>query len=144
MALTNALDLVNEPQVAEQEAALTLTAMAESKLRNLIAERNIPNHGLRVFVAGGGCNGLQYGMAFEAQSREFDSVIEQGGVKMFVDPTSLMYLSGASIDYIENEAGGGFKIDNPNATASSCGCGSSSSAEGDSCGCGGGSCGCSH
>jgi iron-sulfur cluster assembly accessory protein len=125
--------------------AMTLTAAAEAKLRELMAQRNIQDYGLRVFVAGGGCSGLQYGMAFEAQPREFDTVINQNGIRLFIDPTSLMYLSGASIDFIDSLMGGGFKIDNPNAI-SSCGCGSSfrtkesSSADADA-GCGSG-CGC--
>jgi iron-sulfur cluster assembly protein len=127
--------------------AMSLTPTAEIKLRDLLQSRNIPNHGLRVFVAGGGCSGLQYGMAFEAQARDFDTVVDQNGVKLFIDPTSLMYLSGASIDFIDSLMGGGFKIENPNATAA-CGCGSSfktkdsgstSAEEGASCGPG---CGC--
>jgi len=125
--------------------AMTLTAAAEAKLRELMAQRNIPDYGLRVFVAGGGCSGLQYGMAFEAQPREFDAVVNQNGIRLFIDPTSLMYLSGASIDFIDSLMGGGFKIDNPNAI-SSCGCGSSfrtkeSSATDEGAGCGTG-CGC--
>lgn len=134
----------NEIEMVEAPA-MTLTPLAEDKLRDLLVSRNIPNHGLRVFVAGGGCSGLQYGMAFEAQAREFDTVIDQNGVKLFIDPTSLMYLSGASIDFVDSLMGGGFKIDNPNATAA-CGCGSSfktkdsgATDEGASCGPG---CGC--
>ncbi len=103
---------------------LKLTTAAENKLRQLLAERNIPSYGLRVFVAGGGCSGLQYGMAFEPKAREFDTVVEQNGVSLFVDPTSLMYLAGATIDFVDTLMGGGFKIDNPNAV-SSCGCGHS-------------------
>jgi iron-sulfur cluster assembly protein len=125
--------------------AMTLTPAAEAKLRELLHQRNIPHYGLRVFVAGGGCSGLQYGMAFEAQAREFDTVVNQNGVRLFIDPTSLMYLSGASIDFVDSLMGGGFRIDNPNAV-SSCGCGSSfktrdsgSTDEGASCGSG---CGC--
>jgi iron-sulfur cluster assembly protein len=125
--------------------AMTLSPLAEDKLRDLLVSRNIPNHGLRVFVAGGGCSGLQYGMAFEAQARDFDTVIDQNGVKLFIDPTSLMYLGGASIDFVDSLMGGGFKIENPNATAA-CGCGSSfktkdsgATDEGASCGPG---CGC--
>ncbi len=124
---------------------MTLTAAAEAKLRELMTQRNIPNYGLRVFVAGGGCSGLQYGMAFEAQPREFDTVVNQNGIRLFIDPTSLMYLSGASIDFVDSLMGGGFKIDNPNAI-SSCGCGNSfrtresSTADADA-GCGSG-CGC--
>ncbi len=107
-----------------ETATLSLTAAAQGKLQQLLAERNIPSYGLRVFVAGGGCSGLQYGMAFEPQARDFDTVIDQGGVHLFVDPTSMMYLAGASIDYVDSLMGGGFKIENPNAV-STCGCGHS-------------------
>lgn len=139
-------EVMTQPDVAVvEETAISLTPMAQTKLGELLTARNIPNHGLRVFVAGGGCSGLQYGMAFEAQAREFDTVVEQGGVKLFVDPTSMMYLGGASIDFVDSLMGGGFKIENPNAV-SACGCGSSfktkdgaASAEGASCGSG---CGC--
>jgi len=138
-------DIKVETVVADETPAMMLTPAAEVKLRDLLHQRNIPNHGLRVFVAGGGCSGLQYGMAFEAQARDFDTVVNQNGVKLFIDPTSLMYLGGASIDFIDSLMGGGFKIDNPNAV-SACGCGSSfktkdsgSTEEGASCGPG---CGC--
>lgn len=121
---TVALTDLSTPETQVETAAITMTAAAEGKLRELLNARNIPTHGLRVFVAGGGCSGLQYGMAFEAQSREFDTVIEQNGVRLFVDPTSMMYLGGASIDFVDSLMGGGFKIENPNAVAS-CGCGHS-------------------
>jgi iron-sulfur cluster assembly protein len=125
MATVDLLKPDADTQIEMVEApAMTLTPTAEIKLRDLLQSRNIPNHGLRVFVAGGGCSGLQYGMAFEAQAREFDTVVDQNGVKLFIDPTSLMYLSGASIDFIDSLMGGGFKIENPNAVAA-CGCGSS-------------------
>ncbi len=131
--------------IQSNTAPLVLTPAAENKLRELLRTRNIPNYGLRIFVTGGGCSGLQYGMAFEPQAREFDTVIEQNGIRLFVDPTSLMYLQGASVDFVDTLMGGGFKIDNPNAV-SSCGCGhsfrtkdSSTTDEGASCGSG---CGC--
>lgn len=149
MALVDITESVRtEPEIAVQDLpAMTLTPTAQTKLHELLVSRNIPNHGLRVFVAGGGCSGLQYGMAFEAQAREFDTVVAQGEVKLFIDPTSMMYLSGASIDFVDSLMGGGFKIENPNAT-SACGCGSSfktkdgasaGAQEGASCGSG---CGC--
>ena len=103
---------------------IEITQAAADKVRQLLMERNLPEHGLRVFVAGGGCSGMQYGMALEATPREFDNVVESGGVRLYVDPTSMMYLSGANIDYVDNLMGGGFRIDNPNA-ASTCGCGHS-------------------
>jgi iron-sulfur cluster assembly protein len=142
---TVALTDSSTPETQVETAAITMTAAAEGKLRELLNARNIPTHGLRVFVAGGGCSGLQYGMAFEAESREFDTVVEQNGVRLFVDPTSMMYLGGASIDFVDSLMGGGFKIENPNAV-SACGCGSSfktkdsgAADEGSSCGSG---CGC--
>jgi len=79
---------------------------------------------LRVFVSGGGCSGMQYGMAFEETPKEFDKVVAVDGVSLIIDSTSLMYLQGATIDYVDSLMGGGFRIDNPNAV-SSCGCGSS-------------------
>lgn len=101
-----------------------LTDTAVGVIKNLLVQKNVPDYGLRVFVSGGGCSGLQYGMALEAEARPYDNVFEQGGVKVFVDPTSMMYLNQATIDYEESLMGGGFKIENPNAV-SSCGCGHS-------------------
>ncbi len=120
---------------------LSVTPNAVTVIRNLLTERSIPNHALRVFVSGGGCSGMQYGMAFEENARDFDRVVEVDGVRLLVDPTSLMYLQGATIDYIDSLMGGGFRIDNPNAV-SSCGCGHSfrsDEGEGDAC-CSSGSC----
>lgn len=103
---------------------ITITTAAANTVRDLLAQKNVPDYGLRVFVSGGGCSGMQYGMALEAEARPYDHVIEQDGIQIFVDPTSMMYLSNATIDYEDSLMGGGFKIDNPNAV-SSCGCGSS-------------------
>ncbi len=125
MATTAFETVQTDAPVEETETpTLSLTPTAQGKLAQLLKERNIPDYGLRVFVAGGGCSGLQYGMAFEAKARDFDTVIDQGGVHLFVDPTSMMYLAGASIDYVDSLMGGGFRIENPNAI-STCGCGSS-------------------
>ncbi len=113
------------PATREQPSVLSLTPNAANKIRRLLEEKNIPNYGLRVFVSGGGCSGMQYGMAFEEQAQDGDLVVEDQGVKLIVDPVSVFYLEGSSIDYIEDDLmGGGFKIDNPNAVAS-CGCGHS-------------------
>lgn len=119
---------------------VTLLPAAADKIRSLLAERNLTSHGLRVFVAGGGCSGMQYGMAIEKEAGEFDTIIESNGVKVFVDPTSMMYLGGSTVDYVDNLMGGGFRIENPNAV-STCGCGHSfrtqgqaAPAEGSGCG----------
>jgi len=103
---------------------ITVTPTATTVIRNLLQQRNIPNHALRVFVTGGGCSGMQYGMAFEEKAQEFDKVVEMDGLRFLIDPTSMMYLKGVTIDFVDSLIGGGFRIDNPNA-ASSCGCGTS-------------------
>ena len=120
-----ATTLLEPIQVAETtEEIVQLTSMAAERLQKILVEKNLPNHGLRVFVAGGGCSGMQYGMAFEASERDGDSVFQSNGVTLYVDPISRDYLIGASIDYVDNLMGGGFRIENPNAV-STCGCGSS-------------------
>jgi iron-sulfur cluster assembly protein len=122
---------------------LSLSATAATRIKGLVAEKGLTEeHGLRVFVAGGGCSGMQYGMAFDANPQTSDHIIEIDGVKLIVDPMSLPYLIGSNIDFVDNMMGGGFRIDNPNAV-SSCGCGHSfrtsgeagSHEEGASCGC---------
>ena len=131
-------------QIQVQTNTINITPTAADTIRNLLVSKNVPDYGLRVFVSGGGCSGLQYGMALEAEARPYDEVIEADGIKVFIDPTSMMYMSGATIDYEDSIMGGGFKIENPQA-ASSCGCGTSfkpengQAAAGASCGSG---CGC--
>ena len=111
-----------------QETILTVTPAAVNVISSLLEERNIPNHALRVFVTGGGCSGMQYGMSFEEAGGDHDKVVEVDGVRLLIDPTSLVYLQGATIDFVDSLIGGGFRIDNPNAV-SSCGCGHSFKAE---------------
>jgi iron-sulfur cluster assembly protein len=144
MSANDSLTLT-QPQATEEESILTVTPAAVSVIRQLLEQRNIPGYSLRVFVSGGGCSGLQYGMAFEPSPRDFDAVVETEGIKLVVDPTSLMYLQGATIDYVDSLMGGGFRIDNPNAV-SSCGCGHSFRAKNDARGetSGGGCSTCSH
>lgn len=108
----------------EMTETINFTDAARDMVRNLLTQKNVPDYGLRVFVAGGGCSGMQYGMALEAEPRPYDHVFDNGGVKLFVDPTSMMYLTGATVDYEDSLMGGGFRIENPNAV-SSCGCGTS-------------------
>lgn len=104
---------------------VTITDNAAEKLGGILDQKGMKDtHGLRVFVKGGGCGGMQYGMTFDDTTREGDQIYEQNGLRVLVDPTSLFYIDGANIDYVDNLMGGGFHIDNPNAV-SSCGCGSS-------------------
>lgn len=105
-------------------ALISLTPAASEKLLGLMREKQLEAHALRVFVAGGGCSGLQYGMTFDNETNPGDTEFEVNGLKVRVDPMSAQYVKGAHIDYQDSLMGGGFKIENPNAV-SSCGCGSS-------------------
>lgn len=138
-------DLVTvQPLHVEETSVLTVTPVAVATIRMLLEQRHIPNHALRVFVSGGGCSGMQYGMAFEEAPQDFDKVFEVEGVRLIVDPTSMMYLKGASIDFVDSLMGGGFRIDNPNAV-STCGCGHSFKTQDGEAEASGGGCGsCSH
>ena len=108
----------------EMPSPLLFSDSAAAQVRQLIDEEGNPELKLRVFVQGGGCGGMQYGMTFENMERPGDQVYQQHGMKVYVDPTSLFYINGAVIDYKDSLMGGGFSIENPQAV-SSCGCGSS-------------------
>lgn len=103
---------------------ITLTQIAADKLGNIMTEKGLTNHALRVFVSGGGCSGLSYGMTFAPAPEADDQVFEASGVKVVIDPGSFTFLDGAEIDYIDSLMGGGFRIENPNAVQT-CSCGSS-------------------
>lgn len=103
---------------------LLFSETAAYRLVAMMREKELENYALRVFVAGGGCSGLQYGMTFDDEVVEGDTEFDAYGLLVRVDPISARYLDGATVDYIDNLMGGGFKIDNPNAV-SSCGCGHS-------------------
>jgi iron-sulfur cluster assembly protein len=125
---------------ATTEQIISMTPEAVAQLKNFLTEQGTPDQMLRVFVAPGGCSGLQYGMTIEDTAEEDDLVIETEGVKLLVDSFSGMYLQGAEVDYVSSLMGGGFTVRNPNAVAS-CSCGHSFDAGGNagtSHGCGGG------
>jgi iron-sulfur cluster assembly accessory protein len=108
---------------------INVTETAASKIAELLVEEGRLGAGLRVFVQGGGCSGFQYGLMIDEGDgdAEADQVFEVYGVRLLVDPISLRYLSGAEVEFVDNNMGGGFTIKNPNAK-STCGCGSSFSA----------------
>jgi len=121
--------------------SITVTDRAAAELLNLITDQDKQGSALRVWVAGGGCSGLQYGLALDDSTpEESDLVISDKGVKIYIDDMSLQYMEGSTVDFVDDVLGGGFKIENPNATAS-CGCGSSFKTEGAGGGCGSGGCG---
>ena len=116
---------------------ITISDQAAELVKNTMAEIETEDPHLFIYVAGGGCSGLQYGMAVSEGEPEIDDVVVyNNGVKIVVDGKSVKYLDGAIINYKEDGLMSGFKIVNPNAEKS-CGCGSSFSVEGetyDSCG----------
>src|SRR3712207_2412996 len=107
-----------------ETALLQISPAAAEKLSSILKEKQLEGYALRVFVAGGGCSGLQYGMTFDNETHPGDAEFESSGLPVRVDMMSARYVKGAQIDYMDSLMGGGFKIDNPNAV-SSCGCGSS-------------------
>ncbi len=113
--------------MSETAPPLVFTDAAAAKVKSLIDEERNDSLKLRVFISGGGCSGFQYGFTFDEAINEGDTVVENGGVTLLVDPMSYQYLVGAEIDYSEGLEGAHFVIRNPNATTT-CGCGSSFSA----------------
>ena len=105
-------------------AVITLTNAAASKVSELMERDGRQGFGLRLKVVGGGCSGLQYQLMFDDQVGEWDQEDEQNGVRVYVDSKSAVYLAGATVDYVDDLNGAGFKIENPNATET-CGCGES-------------------
>ena len=101
-----------------------LTSQATTKVREIMATQDPVPAGLRIGVVGGGCSGFQYSMSFENQAGMMDKVFQFEDIKVFVDATSVMYLNGCVVDYVETLEAAGFKFENPN-VKSTCGCGSS-------------------
>lgn len=104
--------------------SVTFTQAAADKIKSLMEEEDNMELKLRVFVAGGGCSGFQYGFTFEELQEEDDLALRNESVTVLIDPMSMQYLVGAEIDYQEKLEGAQFVIHNPNVT-STCGCGSS-------------------
>jgi iron-sulfur cluster assembly accessory protein len=102
---------------------ITVTDSAFQQLQNLVREQEDQAKGLRIFVESGGCAGMQYGMTLD-HAQEEDEIVERDGVKVMVDPRSLEFLHESTVDYVDDLAGAGFRIKNPNAVRS-CGCGTS-------------------
>ncbi len=125
----------------------TLTPAASNAVRDILAERKLEGYALRVYVAGGGCCGVNFGMALDNNFRDVDTTFDAGGVKVVVDEVSIDYLRGATVDFVNDpQHGAGFAVNSPNVKGHShgegaCACGSNG--EESSCGCGG-SCSCNN
>jgi len=111
-------------ETTESTDVVMLTTVASAKVRELLETEGNPELALRVYVAGGGCSGLQYGMALDDSMLEGDTLIDSDGIRVLVDAESLGFIMGAEIDYVDSLMGAGFQVNNPNAV-SSCGCGHS-------------------
>jgi iron-sulfur cluster assembly accessory protein len=114
---------------------ITLSTAASDAVKNILAERKLEGYALRVYVAGGGCCGVNFGMALDNNFREVDTTFDMNGVKVVVDEVSIDYLRGATIDFVNDpERGAGFAVDSPHAKGhdhgeGGCGCGGSCSCQ---------------
>ena len=106
---------------------IQVTEKALGRIRQVFVKQGVEGGGLRLGVQGGGCSGMSYLIRFEPKERPSDRVFDFEGVKVFVDPKSLIYLEGMTLDYKESLMQSGFVFENPNAKKS-CGCGTSFSA----------------
>jgi iron-sulfur cluster assembly protein len=103
---------------------IQVTSTAAEKIKEALQAENKPGLRLRIYVEGGGCSGMQYGLVFEEEEQDGDEILAHEGFDILVDRFSAPYLTGVEIDYVTTLQGAGFKINNPNATGS-CGCGHS-------------------
>jgi iron-sulfur cluster assembly accessory protein len=118
-----------------ETAGVTLTAAASDAVKNILAERKLEGYALRVYVAGGGCCGVNFGMALDNNFRDVDTAFDANGVKVVVDEVSIDYLRGATIDFVNDPVrGAGFAVDSPSAPShghqhgeGGCACGGSCS-----------------
>jgi iron-sulfur cluster assembly protein len=109
----------------EATGTLDVTSSAAAAISKYLREHDAPDSaGLRVGVRGGGCSGLQYFLDVESAPKGSDKTIERDGVEVYVDPKSLLFLQGATLDYVTGLMESGFKFINPQA-AKGCGCGES-------------------
>jgi len=106
---------------------ITVTPVAIEKIKEAMQAEGKPEINLRVYVEGGGCSGLQYGLVFEEETKDGDMAVPCEGFKILIDRFSLPYLEEVTIDFVTTLQGAGFKINNSKATGT-CGCGSSFSA----------------
>lgn len=128
MILSTETDILSIPTGvigADENDNIKITSKALKEVHNIKSQNTIPDdYGLRVGVKGGGCSGMSYTLGFDAAAKENDKVMDANGVKVFIDPKSIFYLMGVTLDYSDGLMGRGFTFNNPNATKT-CGCGSS-------------------
>ena len=112
-------------RLAQAARCFRVTELATERFRKVMEQEKLgADYGVRVAVSSGGCSGMSYSMSFENQARPDDTIVEQGGLKLFIDRESAPYLEGVTIDYVVGLHREGFKFINPKA-ARTCGCGES-------------------
>ena len=111
-------------QQQTKELIVTLTEKAANKVKTMLQKENKPDYGLRVGVVPGGCSSYMYEIALEKAPKDNDVVIEEKGVKIFLNPESIAFMKGSIIDYMDTLQNAGFKVNNPN-VKTTCGCGHS-------------------
>ena len=103
---------------------ITLTEKAAVKVKQMLKKENKENYGLRLGIVSGGCSGYMYEIQLEKEAKENDLVIEDKGIKIFMNPESVPFMKGSTVDYKDALQNSGFKVSNPNVKRS-CGCGHS-------------------
>ena len=111
-------------QQQTKELIVALTDKAANKVKSLLEKENKQGYGLRVGVTPGGCSSYMYDIGLEKEQKTDDIVIEEKGVKIFINPMSIEFMKGSTVDYVDALTNAGFKINNPN-VKTSCGCGHS-------------------
>ena len=108
----------------ERPKAVKLTDAAAARIRDIMADADGKYQGVRVGVTNGGCAGMSYTMAYAEDTKPFEEVMEDKGVKIFIDPKAILFLIGTELDFVQEKLGARFTFNNPNQT-SACGCGES-------------------
>jgi iron-sulfur cluster assembly accessory protein len=125
-----------DTKIITETPAISLSTAATDAIKNILTERSLEGYALRVYVAGGGCCGVNFGMALDNNIREVDTTFEANGVQVVVDEVSIDYLRGATIDFVNDPVrGAGFAVDSPSAQSHSHEHGEEACACGGSCSC---------
>src|SRR5512138_3819562 len=124
-----------DTKIVTETPTVSLSSAASEAVKNILTERNLEGYALRVYVASGGCCGVNFGMALDNNFRDVDTTFESNGVKVVVDEVSIDYLRGATIDFVNDPVrGAGFAVESPSAQAhehaeGGCACGGSCSCQ---------------
>ena len=132
--------MLKEVEKPVKKQLMTISPEAAQAVLGIITEKKMDGHALRIYVAGSGCSGIQFGMALDDKFSDTDTTMEMEGVKIVVDHQSIEFMQDASIEWVDDpQKGAGFVVNAPNAQqGGSCGCESNSDANS----CGSGGCGC--